>query len=488
MMGGVSAEAGPSLVRENNEMKSLTTAVCSFCTVATMAGNAPRPNIVFCLLDDLGVRDLGCYGSTFHETPRIDRLAQEGMRFTNAYASHPVCGPSRTGIISGRFPARMGVTHVGGRVSAAGLPWPKALQNAGYATCFVGKWHMGGAQSILNSGFDINIAGNNNGQPSDYYYPYKFHKDGRSYGQDVPGMEDGKPGDYLTDKLTDKALGFIESNNARPFLLYFSYYQTHKPRVAPAQGKKEHVSYFKTKLDAMPDPEAPTTREVVHGASRTTECLVQRNPEFAGQIKAVDDSVGRLLDKLDELGIAENTIVIFTSDQGSVCSRKDLMVSTQQPYRLGKSWLFEGGVRVPFIVRWPENAKAGVTNDSVTVNTDIYPTILELAGLPLNPKQHPDGVSLAPTLKSGATMPFERAFHWVYDINHALGHRASIGIRRGDYKLIYWLKDGHTELYNVITDIGEDHDLSKEHPETVDTLLKELKQTEYVWRYAERKR
>jgi arylsulfatase A-like enzyme len=439
-----------------------------------------QPNVVFFLLDDLGVKDLGCYGSTFHESPRIDEMAAEGMRFTNAYSSHPVCGPSRTAIMSGRYPGRLGVTNIDGRIEGAGIPWPSVLKNAGYSTAFFGKWHMGDRQSVLRSGFDINVAGCEKGQPSDYYYPYKCEAHPVC---DVPDMEDGKPGDYLTDKLTDKALNFIENCHGGPFLCYISYYQTHKPAIAPAQGKKEHVAHFKEKLSNMPAPEGPTTRVEIHGEAETVECLVQRNPEFAGQIKAVDDNVGRVLETLEQLGIEDNTIVIFTSDQGSVCTSEEYMVSTQQPYRLGKAWMFDGGLRVPLIVRWPGRIKPGVESDALTINTDIYPTILDLASLPLKPDQHLDGVSIKDVLTEGAKLS-ERSLIWVYDHDHnELGHKASVAIRRDNHKLILWLADGHTELYDLQADPGEEHDLVQQEPALVASLMEDLKRVDFMRDY-----
>jgi len=442
-----------------------------------------RPNIVFFLLDDLGIKDLGCYGSAFHESPRINQMAAEGMRFTNAYASHPVCGPSRTAILSGRSPGRLGVTNIGGKIAGAGVPWPKVLQEAGYATCFVGKWHMGSRESVLESGFDVNVAGCEIGQPSDFYYPYRFYDDGRACDGDVPDMADGKPGDYLTDKLTDKALDFVEAHQEEPFLVYLSYYQTHKPRIAPAQGKKEHVAHFQQKLAGMPEPAGPTTRVEVHGEAQTVECLVQRNAEFAGQIKAVDDNVGRVLDRLEELGLAENTIVIFTADQGSVCTSEEFMVSSQQPYRLGKAWMFDGGLRVPFLVRWPGMVPAGAKSDVVTISTDLYPTMLAATGLPGRPEQHQDGASILPVLCEEKGLP-ERALVWVYDYDHGeLGHKASVAIRHRGHKLIYWLGDGHAELYDSETDVAEAQDLSAEYPQLVASMIDELKQVDYMEQY-----
>ena len=430
-----------------------------------------RPNIVFLLVDDLGIKDLSCYGSDFHESPNIDELASQGIRYTNAYASHPVCGPSRSAIMTGKFPARMDLTYIPGAIREGETTWPKVLQANEYSTCFVGKWHMGSAASVLAHGFDVNIAGNNNGQPSDYYFPYKS----RLTRQNVPDMEDGKPGDYLTDALTDKALKFLDDNGDKPFLLYFSYYNVHKPFKTNAQGKREHVDYFRNKLETMPGGD-PVLHDEVYGGCTIKALHLQRNPEFAGQIKALDDSVGRIMRKLKDIGVADNTIIFFTSDQGSVCTSSKYAVSSARPYRGGKSFMAEGGIRVPFIVKWPKHMTAGTINDTVTINTDIYPTVMDMVGLPQDKAQHPDGISIVDTFK-GKTIPFDRTFYWAYPFDQAAyGHKSSLAVRKGPHKLIFWPQRGVTELYNVETDISELNDLSKEQPELTSGLLNHLKE------------
>ena len=217
-------------------------------------------------------------------------------------------------------------------------------------------------------------------------------------------------------------------------------------------------------------------RQVSRGGTTVQELLVQRNAEFASQIKAVDDSVGRIINKLKSLGVAENTIVIFTSDQGSMCTSK-IAVSSAQPYSFGKAFAFEGGIRVPFIIKCSKKVKAGLTNTSVTVNTDIYPTILDMLCLQLKPEQHVDGISLKPAL-SGSEIPFKRNLYWTYPSNHSLGHKASVAMRQGPYKIIHWPATGVTELYNVDKDISESNNLSKSHPELTTALMKKMKSWE----------
>jgi arylsulfatase A-like enzyme len=448
----------------------------SFLFICLSAPAADKPNIVFFLVDDLGIKDLACYGSDFHESPNIDKLANDGMLFTNAYAAHPVCGPSRSAIVTGCFPARLGVTAVGGKIPKGHTIWPQVLKDAGYKTWFGGKWHMGGAESVLANGFDFNVTGSHNGQPGDFYYPYKAELGNRRLPkQDVLGMEDGQPGDYLTDKLTDKALNFLDEHGKNPFLLYFSYYNVHKPFIKNAQGKKEHTAYFNEKLKTMLKVEKER-RQVTRGGHVVDELLVQRNAEFAAQIKAVDDSVGRIMTKLENLGISENTIVIFTSDQGSMCTSK-IAVSSATPYSFGKAFAFEGGIRVPYIIKWPGQMKAGTTNATITINTDTYPTVLDMLGLELRPEQHVDGISLKAAL-NGKELPFDRNLYWTFPTKHPLGHKASVAMRQGPYKIIFWPATGVTELYNVEKDISESNDLSKSHPELTGTLMKKVKSWE----------
>jgi len=439
--------------------------------------SAAKYNVVFFLVDDLGIRDLGCYGSDFHESPHIDRLAREGMRFANAYASHPVCGPSRSGIVTGRFPARLGITGVGGGIPSGNKIWPQVLDEAGYATWFGGKWHLGSAKSVLANGFDFNVTGCKFGQPADYYFPYK----GIPAFQNVKGLEDGKPGDYLTDALTDKALAFLDDHGSEPFLLYLSYYNVHKPgnplghgKGDPkryVQGKKEHNEHFRKKLETLSE----TTRgfrDEAYAGSTLSMATRQREPEFASQIKAVDDNVGRVLARLGNLGVADRTIVIFTSDQGSMATSR-IAVSSALPYRFGKGFLYEGGIRVPFIVKWPAVTEPGSQNDTVTLNTDIYPTVIEMLGMELRPSQHLDGVSLVPTLKGGV-LPFERTFYWAYPHNHTLGHRRSVAMRHGPHKIIRWLDSSRVRVYDVEDDPSELDDLSRTRAELTKRLMNQL--------------
>lgn len=431
------------------------------------------PNVVFILVDDLGVKDLSCYGSTFHESPRIDQLSQEGMRFVNAYASHAVCGPSRQAILTGRTPARLGVYATTGNIRTTDYTWPERFKAMGYQTCFAGKWHLGNAETVGRHGFDVNIAGANLGQPADFYFPYKSHVKRTTF--DVPGMEDGKPGDYLTDALTTKALRFMEDNREEPFLLFLSYYTVHKPGIPGvwAQGKREVTEYFDAKLKRQAAPSDRPDRMVQHGPIKTVEGLVQNNAEFASQIKVLDENVGRVLDKLDELGLDENTVVIFTSDQGSVVNSHE-RVSSSQPYRMGKSWLFEGGLRVPLIVRWPGQIPTRSESTVFTANTDWFPTIMDLMDWPQQPDSLIDGASIEPELR-GNPMSMERPYYWVYtSLQKSRQAYRCVAYRSGEYKVIHWFELNHTELYDLDADPGENNDLAQHLPQVRDTLMRVL--------------
>ena len=428
-----------------------------------------RPNVVFLLVDDLGISDLACYGSTFHESPNIDQLAKDGILYQNAYSSHPVCGPARSSIMTGKLPARLGAVKINGKIPKGDIIWPNVLKTQGYNTYFVGKWHMGNSDSVLANGFDVNVTGNNNGQPSNFYFPYKSELKS----QNILGLEDGKEGDYLTDALTEKAVQLIEGSKDEPFLLFMSYYNVHKPYISNAQGKHEDVAYFDGKLEKMPKQNSGLVQDN-RGGHDILRVPAQRNSNYAAQIKVVDDSVGRILSTLENLGLSDNTLVIFTSDQGSMCTSK-IGISDSAPYSFGKAFLFEGGIRVPLIAKWPAQIQAKQRNSSVTLNTDLYPTLLDALELSPMPEQHIDGRSMIKTF-TGTTIPHDRTLYWTFPHNHSLGHKASIAIRKGPYKLLYWKDNNVSELYNVEKDLAEKNDLSKQMPELKHELLKDLMQ------------
>jgi len=410
------------------------------------AGNT-KPNFVFFLIDDLGWCDVGCYGSTFYETPNIDKLASQGIRFTNAYAACPVCSPTRASILAGKYPARLNLTDwiPGHRRENPKLIVPKfnqqlplkeetiaeALKPAGYVSASIGKWHLGEELYYPeNQGFDLNIGGTHKGQPPAYFAPYQ-----------IPTLKEGKEGEYLTDRLTDEALAFIEKNKDRPFFLYLPHFAVH----TPIQGKKEKADKYRNKV--KPGQE-------------------QNNAMYAAMIESVDESVGRVLNKLELLGIAGHTVIIFMSDNGGLAR-----VTSNVPLRAGKGTLYEGGIREPMIIKWPGVTKPCKTCDVPVTSTDFYPTMLEMAGQPLKPEQHQDGLSMVPLLKGSGTIKRD-ALYWHYPHYHFTTPAGAV--RQGDWKLIEYYEDGRLELYNLKEDISETFNLAEKMPDKAQELKKML--------------
>lgn len=435
---------------------------------------ADQPNFVFILADDYGIKDVGIEGSTFYETPHLDKLAKSGMRFNQGYATCQVCSPSRVSIMTGKYPARHGVTDWIG--AAAGTKWNRndkvlpaeyvhglpaedttiaeAMQTAGYKTFFAGKWHMGNDNefSPLKHGFDINMAGGHKGSPySGFFSPFKN-----------PHMEEKPMGKSLPIELGERTADFIEANKDEQFFAYLSFYSVH----GPIQTTEDLWTKYQKKAKGG---EGTDERFIFDRTKAVRQ--VQDNPIYAGMIESMDDAIGIVLDKLDALGLAENTVVIFTSDNGGVSSG-DAFSTSNLPYRGGKGRQWEGGIREPYYVRAPGVTKAGSTTEVPATGTDFYPTILELAGLPLQPKQHVDGVSLVPVLKGGA-LP-ERDLFWHYPHYGNQGGEPSSIIRSGDWKLIRYYEDGREELYQLSKDIGEQNDLASAQADKVKALSAKL--------------
>ena len=455
---------------------------CGLGQAASAAGRkSGKLNFVFFLIDDLGWTDLGCYGSTFYETPNIDRLASEGMRFTDAYAACPVCSPTRASIVAGKYPARLGITQwIGG----PNQPTPyrhylpleevtiaEALKQAGYATAFVGKWHLATRDPDRakyypdRQGFDVNIGGDFSGAPPTYFYPYK--KRNRTLETMPPG---GAEGEYLTDRLTDESLKFLDANKDGPFLLYLSHYAVH----TPIESKQALTDKYKAKAEKLPETGGPKFAPV-YGRYKTR--MVQDNPAYAGMVQSVDESVGRVMKKLAELGVDGSTAIIFMSDNGGLSTVAREGPTCNLPLRAGKGWLYEGGIREPMIIKWPGVVRPGGVCSEPVTSTDFYPTMLQMAGLPLTPKQHVDGVSMVPLLKGTGRLR-RKAIYWHYPHYHGSGNKPSGAIRAGDYKLIEWYEDNSIELYNLKDDLGEKNDLAASMPEEA----AELRQMLHTWR------
>jgi arylsulfatase A-like enzyme len=429
-----------------------------------------KPNVLIFFIDDLGWTDIGVNGSTFHETPNIDALAASGVNFKRSYSANPVCSPTRAAMMTGKAPQRVGITQW---ISSAKVSLPlsevtigEAFQEAGYRTGYVGKWHLGKQDHVQPNfqGFEYTVAVNRAGQPSSFFYPFAQGK----RPSNVPDLQSYKEGDYLTDALTDKALGFIDQESDQPFFLCLSHYAMHTPIQAPA----ELVNKYKAKKLEMFGSSQP---QMVEEKYHTLASVRQEDPTYAAMIENLDTNIGRVVDHLRERGILENTIILFTSDNGGLAHRKRMVTPTSNaPLRSGKAWTYEGGIRIPTIFSWAGNIQPA-TSEVRIITMDMYPTLLDLAGLALKPEQHLDGQSLKPIL-AGQDGPEtkERVLAWTYPHVHGSGHRPSDAILSQDWKLIRFQSDEPTELYDLSSDIGETHNLAKQYPEKVQELVKQL--------------
>jgi len=443
------------------------------CAQTAVADDATPPNFIVIMADDLGWADLGCTGSTFYETPNLDRLAARGVRFSSAYAACPVCSPTRAAAMTGRYPARLKLTDFipGARRERLNpafylhhLPLEEttiaeALREAGYATGFVGKWHLGDEGFWPeNQGFDVNVAGSGKGATAQFS-PYA-----------LPNLADGPPGEYLTDRLTDEAIKFITRKKDAPFLLWLAHYDVHTPLVA----KPELIEKFESKAARLPQPDGQRFRPERERQDRR----VQDHAVYAAKVASVDQSVGRVLATLDELGIAGRTIVLFTSDNGGLSTSEGAPTSNA-PLRAGKGWLYEGGLRVPLLLRWPGVITTGQVCETPVITNDIYATLLEMAGQPARPDQHCDGTSLVPLVKGAGPLARE-TLYWHYPHYGNQGGSPGGAIRDRDWKLIEFFEDQHVELYNLREDPKEERNLAAEMPERAKVLRDKLAE----WRKA----
>ncbi len=409
------------------------------------------PNIVFILVDDMGWTDVGCFGSKVYETPHIDSLAKQGMKFPQAYSACTVCSPTRSALLTGKYPARTHITdwipgHVRPFAKLTVPDWmmhlpleemniARRLKSSGYATASIGKWHLGPEAYFPDKqGFDLNLGGTEKGQPPSYFSPYK-----------IATLTDGPPGEFLSDRLTSEATKFMEKNKDTPFFLYLPHFAVHTPLM----GKPEVVAKYKTKI--QPDSK-------------------QHNATYAALVESVDDSVGAILKKLDELKIADHTIVIFTSDNGGLVLGQ---TTDNSPLRAGKGSAYEGGVRVPLIIKWPGVTKADSVCEAPVITPDYYPTLLEMTATSDEPSHHPDGVSLVPLLKQTGGLQRD-TIYWHYPHYHPGGATPYSALRQGDMKLIEFFEDSHVELYDLKADISEQHNLAAQMPDKAHELQAKL--------------
>lgn len=445
--------------------------LCVLIPAVRPAFAAKRPNVLFILADDLGWRDLSVEGSSFYESPQIDSIANGGMRFTQGYATCQVCSPSRASIMLGRFPARHGITDWIG--AAEGRNWKRnnrlypakyvhslpadnvslaeAFKEAGYKTFFAGKWHLGDSGSFPEDhGFDINQGGHHRGSPpGGYFSPYRN-----------PKLKDGPAGESLPLRLGRETAKFIDEHADKPFFAYLSFYSVH----GPIQSSRTRWAKYREKASNVPKPDH---RFVIDRTSPVRQ--VQDHPVYGGMIEAMDDGVGLALSALKRNGLSDNTIVIFTSDNGGV-SAGDGKATSNLPLRGGKGRQWEGGIRVPFHIQWPGVTTPGSTNDTPVTGADFYPTLLAMTGQSLKPKQHVDGVNLVPLLKGESIK--DRPLFWHYPHYGNQGGEPSSIIRKGDWKLIHYYEDGRNELYNVRTDKGEQNPVND--PDRASELKQQL--------------
>jgi arylsulfatase A-like enzyme len=413
-----------------------------------------KPNVVLIVIDDLGQRDLGCYGSTYHKTPNLDAFAKQGVKLVDAYSACPVCSPTRAALMTGKHPARLNITdwlpgrpdkpdqklkrpEINQQLALEEVTLAEVLKKNGYATAHIGKWHLGGKGfGPLEQGFDINIGGDQYGQPPTYFAPYKNKM------RSLPGLDDAPEGEYLTDRLTTEAEKFIAANKDKPFFLYLPHFAVH----TPLQAKKEMQDKYKPQ---------PLGR--------------QGNPIYAAMVESMDESVGRILKKLDELKLAENTIVIFTSDNGGLATQEgpNTPATYNGPFREGKGHLYEGGIRVPFILRGP-----GILQGDISMNSlDVMPTVLRLCKILTELKF--DGVALNFSNERNTILDHPNC-KWHYPHYANQGSRPSGAIRDGNWKMIEFYDNGRRELYDLSKDISESRNLSADKPEVVKELAQKL--------------
>ncbi len=447
---------------------SLILILSNSCRKITGSFEPEKPNILFIMADDLGWKDVGYMGSNYYETPNIDRLAREGMVFTNAYTNAANCAPTRACLMSGQYSPRHGIYTVNNadrgvdslrklipienqtELNTDVITIAEALKRKDYVTASIGKWHLGDPPTSgpVSQGFDLNVAGWHQGHPKSYFSPYQN-----------PALDDSIAGEYLTDRLTQEAIEFINKNREHPFFLYLPYYTVH----GPYQAKEEETEKFRTKP---------------HDNGHN-------NPVYAAMINSLDQGVGRLMETLKQLDLEERTLVIFYSDNGGVGGYQQegiiqREITSQSPLRGGKGMFYEGGIRVPLTIRWPGKIEAGSTCETPVISVDFYPTFMEIAGIEKKRGKILDGKSILPLLKQNN--PFERdAIYWHFPA-YLQGRQGTfrtrpVGvIRSGHYKLLEFFEDGRLELYDLESDISEENDLSEEMPGKTEELYQKLRE------------
>jgi arylsulfatase A-like enzyme/lysophospholipase L1-like esterase len=457
---------------------SCTTLFAAAQKAIVKKNTAIKPNIVFFLIDDMGWVDAGFNGSTFYETPNIDKLAREGMRFNNAYAACPVCSPTRASIMTGKYPAGMRTTDWFGapqpETAAKDKNWrnkkllpapyvpympleevtiAEALKANGYKTFIAGKWHLGEDEKYWpeNQGFDINKGGYFKGHPESYFSPYKN-----------PRLTDGPVGEYLGDRVAAETISYIEANKNNPFFAYIPFYEVH----TPMQAKDSLIKKYQQKKERFGLKDEFIVR-VDNKKTRASQSL----PVYAAMIESMDHAVGKILDKLKASGLEKNTIVVFFSDNGGL-STSEGSPTSNLPLRAGKGWLYEGGIREPAIIKYPKQIKAGTSSDLPIISNDFYPTLLQMVGLPAMPNQHTGGISIVPVFQNRTIQ--REALFWHYPHYGNQGGAPSAAIRMGKWKVIEWFEGNTIELFDLEKDSEEKNNVAKDYPDIANKLLQKL--------------
>ena len=428
---------------------------------------------VLIVVDDLGYMDIGAYNpKTFYETPNVDRLAKSALKFTNGYAANPVCSPTRFGIQTGRYPTRKDATNFfsgrrGGKFACAPLhdrldhdelTIAEALKEQGYATFFAGKWHLGPTEEFWpkKHGYDVNAGGFKAGGPyggKKYFSPYGN-----------PRLSDGPDGEHLPDRLAMDTCKFMETNKEKPFFAMLSFYSVHTPLI----GRPDLVAKYKKKA-AKINGEEFGDEEQIFGKKPRKVRILQKHAVYAAMVEAMDQAVGKVMRKIKDLGLEDEVVICFTSDNGGL-STSEGSPTSNLPLRGGKGWIYEGGIREPFIVKWPGVTKPGSTSDEPVMSTDFFPTLVKAAGGKI--KGTVDGIDLLPLMKGGEMK--REALYWHYPHYSNQGGFPSGAIRMGDWKLVERYEDGRVHLYNLKDDIGEKNDLAKGNEERVKAMRSKL--------------
>lgn len=451
----------------------------------------PTPNIIIILADDLGWKDLSCYGSTFYETPNLDQLAANGIKFTQNYAASPVCSPTRAALMTGKYPVKTGVTDwiKGRQENGVAKPYEKLIANPtayqlaleentmgeyamanGYETFFAGKWHLGEEEKFwpLSQGFLTNKDGWSKGAPTGkvndstggYFTPYQN-----------PTLSDGPKGEYLTDRLINECLQFFEQKKNTPFFLVHSLYTVHNPMQAPKELIRKYQAK-KEKLQINDQQRFVKDEAWMRFESGWKTRIIQDNPVYAAMMENMDWNIGKMISKLKELGIYENTLILFIADNGGLSTAEGSPTSNS-PLRAGKGWLYEGGIRVPLIICWNGKIKAGTISDLPVHTADIFPTIAKAINTTYKKPGALNGTDIFEMLRQGKKFQ-NRTLIWYYPHYSNQGGKPGATIRSGKYKLIYHFEDKRTELFDIALDIAEQKDIAFQHQKLVERMKRDL--------------